>query len=47
MTHKLTKLEMVPLKGPIGDRLVALSVKGAVIVAVGIAFVAALVGIFA
>jgi hypothetical protein len=47
MTHKLTKFTVLPLKHPCKNRLVALSIKGAVIVAVGIAFVAALVGIFA
>jgi hypothetical protein len=43
----LTDPTLIPLKYPIGDRLVAVSIKGAVIVAVGIVFVAALVGIFA
>lgn len=47
MTHNLTKLEVLPLKHPVGDRLLAVSIKGAVIVAAGIVFVAALVGIFA
>lgn len=47
MTYKLIKIRALPLKHPRKNRLIALSIRGAVIVAVGIAFVAALVGIFA
>lgn len=47
MTRKMTELEVIPLKHTVEDRLIAMSIKGAVIIAVGIVFVAALVGLFA
>jgi hypothetical protein len=46
MTHNLTKLEVLPLKHCTRWWIVV-SIKGAVIIAAGIVFVAALVGIFA
>jgi len=47
MTHKITEVEVIPLKHSVEDRLITMSIKGAVIIAVGIVFVAALVGLFA
>lgn len=47
MTNNLTKIVVLPLKHPSRERLIALSIKGAVIIAAGIVFVAALVGLFA
>ena len=47
MTNKLTELEVLPLKDPSSNRVTTVKVKGAVIIAAGIIFLAALVGIFA
>jgi len=47
MAHNLIKIVVLPLKHPLKRPVDSLSVKGAIIIAAGIVFVATLVGLFA
>ena len=47
MTNKLTEFTVLPLKHPSNHCLITVKIRGAVIIAAGIIFLAALVRIFA